>query len=123
MSGEREVSLRSGDNVYRALQAEGIPAVKIDVGRDVAEVLVASKATAAYIALHGGMERMVPFRDCWNCWICPIRAGCAGFGALYGQGGHQADSGPGRAAHAGVGCVGRDTLFDPDAAIRTLGLP
>ena len=53
MSGEREVSLRSGANVHRALEAEGIPAVKIDVGRDVAEALVKSGATVAYIALHG----------------------------------------------------------------------
>lgn len=53
MSGEREVSLRSGANVHRALQGEGIPAVMIDVGRDVAEALVKSGATVAYIALHG----------------------------------------------------------------------
>ncbi len=53
MSGEREVSLRSGENVYQACLRLGLDCVKIDVGRDIAERLVREQITLAYIALHG----------------------------------------------------------------------
>jgi len=53
LSAEREVSLKSGAAVHRALLARGHDAVAIDVGRDLAAVLVAEKIEAAFIALHG----------------------------------------------------------------------
>lgn len=53
LSAEREVSLKSGSAVHQALQAQGYHAVAIDVGRDLAAVLVQEKIEAAFIALHG----------------------------------------------------------------------
>lgn len=52
-SKEREISLRSGAAVSKALRAHGYQATEIDVGRDVAERLGGGKIDAAFIALHG----------------------------------------------------------------------
>ncbi len=52
-SGEREVSLRSGKNVLAALKRQGLDAVGIDVGRDIAQKLVKQKVEVAFIILHG----------------------------------------------------------------------
>ncbi|MEW6182521.1 MAG: D-alanine--D-alanine ligase [Bacillota bacterium] len=52
-SAEREVSLRSGEAVYKALAERGMDAVKIDAGPDVAERLRAERPDVAFIALHG----------------------------------------------------------------------
>jgi len=53
LSAEREVSLKSGAAVHHALQKQGYHAMAIDVGRDLAAVLVQEKIEAAFIALHG----------------------------------------------------------------------
>jgi D-alanine-D-alanine ligase len=53
LSAEREVSLKSGAAVHQALLAQGYQAVAIDVGRDLAAVLVQENVEAAFIALHG----------------------------------------------------------------------
>lgn len=54
LSSEREVSLRSGDKVFKALQELGYKnAVKIDVGNDIAEVLKKEKVECAFNVLHG----------------------------------------------------------------------
>ena len=53
LSAEREVSLKSGAAVHQALLTQGYQAVAIDVGRDLAAVLVQEKIEAAFIALHG----------------------------------------------------------------------
>jgi D-alanine-D-alanine ligase len=53
LSAEREVSLKSGTAVHQALLAQGYRAVAIDMGRDLAAVLVQEKVEAAFIALHG----------------------------------------------------------------------
>jgi len=53
LSAEREVSLRTGGAVLKALQVQGYNAVSIDAGRDLAEQLRAHKADVAFIALHG----------------------------------------------------------------------
>jgi D-alanine-D-alanine ligase len=53
MSSEREISQRSGANVFRALQSLGIRAVQIDAGRDIASRLISEKIDIAFIALHG----------------------------------------------------------------------
>ncbi|MEW5947601.1 MAG: D-alanine--D-alanine ligase [bacterium] len=53
LSGEREVSLRSGAGVFEALKRLGCDAVAIDAGRDVVERLREEKVEAAFIALHG----------------------------------------------------------------------
>jgi D-alanine-D-alanine ligase len=53
LSAEREVSLKSGAAVHQALVAVGYHVVAIDVGRDLAAVLIQEKVEAAFIALHG----------------------------------------------------------------------
>lgn len=53
LSAERDVSLKSGAAVHRALLDRGYDAIAIDVGRDLAAVLRSEKIQAAFIALHG----------------------------------------------------------------------
>jgi D-alanine-D-alanine ligase len=52
-SSEREISLRTGDAVYKALIAKGYHAVKIDVGFDIAERIRGEGVELAFLALHG----------------------------------------------------------------------
>jgi len=52
-SAEREVSLRSGRAIERALKAQGLEVEGIDVGPDVVERLRAGRVEVAFIALHG----------------------------------------------------------------------
>jgi len=52
-SAEREVSLRTGQAVLKALLAGGFRAVEIDAGRDLPERLTAVGAEVAFVALHG----------------------------------------------------------------------
>jgi len=52
-SSEREVSLRSGESCAKALEGEGYGVTRVDVGRDVANVLAALKPDVAFNALHG----------------------------------------------------------------------
>ena len=52
-SAEREVSLRSGEAVLRALRARGIDAHGIDVDRKVLVTLERGGFDRAFIALHG----------------------------------------------------------------------
>lgn len=53
MSAEREVSLKSGAAVHKALLALGYDAVDIDVDRDIAQVLTREWIDVAFICLHG----------------------------------------------------------------------
>lgn len=53
LSAEREISLRTGNAVLRALQGCGLNAVGLDAGRDLPARLVESGAQIAFIALHG----------------------------------------------------------------------
>ena len=53
LSSEREVSLRTGDAVLKALQGLGYDVVSIDAGRDLARRLVEEQVEVAFIALHG----------------------------------------------------------------------
>jgi D-alanine-D-alanine ligase len=52
-SAEREVSLSSGNACADALESEGFHVTRIDVGRDVAEVLARVQPDVAFNALHG----------------------------------------------------------------------
>jgi D-alanine-D-alanine ligase len=52
-SAEREVSLRSGAACAAALESEGFRVTRIDVARDVADVLARLKPDVAFNALHG----------------------------------------------------------------------
>ncbi len=52
-SAERPVSLNSGKGCADALEARGYRVSRIDVGRDVAEVLAKLKPDVAFNALHG----------------------------------------------------------------------
>ncbi len=52
-SAEREVSLRSGAACARALESEGFRVTRVEVERDVAEVLARLKPDVAFNALHG----------------------------------------------------------------------
>jgi D-alanine-D-alanine ligase len=53
LSGEREVSLRSGENCHRALLSRGYRAVRIDARRDVGRRLEEAGVEVAFLALHG----------------------------------------------------------------------
>lgn len=53
LSTERNVSLKSGKAVLKALEARGWDAHAVDVGSDVATKLAALQPDAAWIALHG----------------------------------------------------------------------
>lgn len=52
-SSERPVSLNSGKQCADALETAGYRVTRVDVGRDVAEVLAKLKPDAAFNALHG----------------------------------------------------------------------
>jgi len=52
-SQEREVSLRTGDAVYKALVFLGLNVSKLDVDRDIALRLAKERIDLAFIALHG----------------------------------------------------------------------
>lgn len=53
LSGEREVSLRSGSGCLKALLSMGYRAVAIDAVRDVAQRLADERVEVAFLALHG----------------------------------------------------------------------
>jgi D-alanine-D-alanine ligase len=53
LSAEREVSLKSGAAVYKALLSRGYNAVAVDVGRDLTGRLAEEKIEAAFVCLHG----------------------------------------------------------------------
>ena len=53
LSREREVSLRTGKAILKALTEKGYPGLAIDVGLDIAEVLIREKVEVAFMALHG----------------------------------------------------------------------
>ncbi len=53
LSGEREVSLRSGENCLRALSSLGYDVVRVDALRDVALRLDEEEVEVAFLALHG----------------------------------------------------------------------
>jgi len=53
LSREREISLRTGKAILRALTEKGYQALAIDVSRDIAETLIKEKIDIAFIALHG----------------------------------------------------------------------
>jgi D-alanine-D-alanine ligase len=52
-STEREISLRTGRAVHRALLARGYDAVAIDVGESIVQQLRTKKVKLAFLALHG----------------------------------------------------------------------
>jgi D-alanine-D-alanine ligase len=52
-SNERDVSLRSGNAVYRALLDEGLDAILLDVKNDARDIIRKSCIDVAFIALHG----------------------------------------------------------------------
>jgi len=52
-SAEREISLKSGAAVLRALQQRGVDAHALDVGRNVVERLSAGNFDRAFVILHG----------------------------------------------------------------------
>ncbi len=53
VSREREISLKTGKAILKALTEKGYPAVSVDVGRDIAEKLIKEKIECAFLALHG----------------------------------------------------------------------
>lgn len=52
-SGEREVSLRSGKNVYDSLHRQGFDVIKADLTDDLIGHLKKEKVDLVYVALHG----------------------------------------------------------------------
>jgi D-alanine-D-alanine ligase len=53
LSAEREVSLKSGDAVARALEGRGYKVARIDVGKDVDQKLRAAGVEVAFVTVHG----------------------------------------------------------------------
>lgn len=53
LSAEREISLRTGAAICRALRERGYKVVELDVGRDIARRLLEEQVEVAFIALHG----------------------------------------------------------------------
>ena len=53
LSAEREVSLKSGAAVHRALLQRGYDAVAIDLGRDIVARLAEERVEVAFVCLHG----------------------------------------------------------------------
>lgn len=53
LSAEREVSLKSGDAILKALRGRGYDAVPVDVDRNIAERLREERIEIAFVALHG----------------------------------------------------------------------
>jgi D-alanine-D-alanine ligase len=53
LSGEREISLRSGQNCLRALLARGYRAVAVDAVRDVGRRMEEAGVEVAFLAVHG----------------------------------------------------------------------
>ncbi len=53
-SAEREVSLRSGTAIYKALKTLGYNVVDIDAGPDICNELYKKKVELVFLALHGG---------------------------------------------------------------------
>lgn len=53
ISREREISLRTGKAILKALTEKGYNICPIDVGEDIAEQLVKEKIECAFLALHG----------------------------------------------------------------------
>jgi len=53
LSSERDVSLRTGEACTQALRGLGYDVLALDVGRDLAQRLLAEKIEVAFIALHG----------------------------------------------------------------------
>ncbi|MEZ4317570.1 MAG: D-alanine--D-alanine ligase [Myxococcota bacterium] len=53
LSTERDISMKSGKAVSKALKARGWEVVDIEVGRDLPAKLVASGVQAVWVALHG----------------------------------------------------------------------
>ena len=53
LSREREISLKTGKAILKALTEKGYPAVSVDVGDDIADKLIKEKIECAFLALHG----------------------------------------------------------------------
>ena len=53
LSREREISLKTGKAIQKALTEKGYTVTPIDVGNDIAEKLVKEKIEWAFLALHG----------------------------------------------------------------------
>jgi D-alanine-D-alanine ligase len=61
---EREVSLRSGERVFGALQELGYRAIALDVTPDLVETLRRERPDAVYIALHGKFGEDGTVQEC-----------------------------------------------------------
>jgi len=53
LSREREISLKTGKAILKALAEKGYTVCPIDVGQDIVETLIKKKIECAFIALHG----------------------------------------------------------------------
>ncbi len=54
-SSEREISLKSGEAVFKAIKKMGLKTVLIDVDKNIAQKLLKEKIDVAYVTLHGPM--------------------------------------------------------------------
>ncbi len=71
LSSERDVSLRSGGAVFKALKVAGYDVVEIDVGKDLPARLVAEKVQIAFIGLHGRYGEDGSIQGLLECMFIP----------------------------------------------------
>jgi D-alanine-D-alanine ligase len=71
LSSEREVSLRTGAAVAKALRGRGYDVVEIDVGKDLPARLAAEKVEVAFIALHGRYGEDGSVQGLLECMFIP----------------------------------------------------
>lgn len=74
-SQEREVSLRSGQAVYEALQDSSYEVMKLDFKSDAINQLIEIDPDVVFIALHGKNGEDGTVRACWNSWanLIPVQ--------------------------------------------------
>src|SRR4030042_4684515 len=53
LSREREISLKTGKSILKALTEKEYTVFPIDVGKDIAQTLIQEKIECAFLALHG----------------------------------------------------------------------
>jgi D-alanine-D-alanine ligase len=67
LSGERDISMRTGEAILVALRGRGHDAIAVFVDRDIDLVLRQTQIDVAFLALHGRYGE----DGCSRCWASP----------------------------------------------------
>jgi len=74
-SPERDISLRSGENVAASLRARGHQVETLDTADpNFVAKLLQLKPDCVFPALHGADVKTVRFRAFWACYVFPLLA-------------------------------------------------